>query len=183
MGTVMVALPYGLRGLLGRGAALSAAALLAVGPSYLYFSRFAREDVYVACLALALLVVVFRFLAAPRRHHPALVGALAAASLATKESTFITAFVAGTFFAAALAHPRSRPAVLGPVRAVGLGAWGWGLAAFVAVFTLLFTTFLTHPAGLWDGLYGGLAYWLGQHEVGRGGEPWTFYLLVLAGKE
>jgi len=183
MGTIMVALPFGLRDQLGRLACFAAAVLLAFGPTYLYFSRFAREDIYIACITLALLVVVFRFLAAPRPGQPALVGALLALSFATKETTFITLFVAGTFFLVLLARERSRPALLRPVRAVGWEAWAWGLGAFAVTFTVLFTTFLTHPAGLWDGIYDGLAYWLGQHEVGRGGEAWFFYIVLLFGHE
>jgi uncharacterized protein (TIGR03663 family) len=183
MGTAMVPLPYLLRGQLGRVGAFAAAAGLAFGPSYLYFSRFAREDIYVACLTLALIVVVFRFLYSPRFHQPAVIGALLALSFATKETTFITVFVGGTFFLAVLGHPRRRASVLVPVGAVGWEAWGWALASFAAVFTVLFTTFFTHPAGLWDGMYEGLAYWLGQHRVGRGGEAWFFYIVVLFGEE
>src|SRR4051794_10020548 len=160
MGTTMVALPFGLRRQLGRGAAFAAAALLAFEPTYLYFSRFAREDIYIACLTLALIVVIWRFLTEPRKHHPALIGALLAASFATKESTFITVFVMGTFFLAALTYRPTRAQVWGPVSGIGLEAWGWALAAFALLFTLLFTTFLTHPAGLWDGIYTGLKYWL-----------------------
>src|SRR6478672_7191017 len=52
MGTAMVALPFGLRRQLGRAPAFLAAALLAFEPTYLYFSRFAREDIYIACLTL-----------------------------------------------------------------------------------------------------------------------------------
>ncbi len=169
MGTLMVPLPYLLRRQLGRVGAFSAAVMLAIGPSFLYFSRFAREDIYIAAITLGLLVVVFRFLDRPRKHHPALIGALLALSFATKETTFITVFVAGTFFLVVVAS-RHRELMLGPVRAVGRDAWGWGLAAFVGVFTVLFTTFLTHPGGLWDGIYTGLKYWLSQHEVRRGGE-------------
>lgn len=183
MGTTMVALPFGLRGMLGRGAAFAAAALLAFEPTYLYFSRFAREDIYVACLTLALIVAVWRFLDRPRPHQPAIIGALLALSFATKESTFITVFVMGSFFVLALALPRTRPAVLGPLTGVGWAAWGWALAAFAGVFTVLFTTFLTHPRGLWDGVYTGLHYWLTQQPVGRGGEPWYFYIVVLFGEE
>ena len=181
MGTAMVAMPYFLRRQIGRIAAFAAAVLLAIGPSYLYFSRFAREDIYIASITLALLVVTFRFLDRPRRYHPALIGALLAASFATKESTFITVFVAGTFFLAALVS-RHRSLVLDPVRRVGLDAWGWGLAAFIGVYTITFTTFLTHPKGV-QGLYTGLDYWLGQHSVGRGGESDVFYGVVLAGVE
>jgi uncharacterized protein (TIGR03663 family) len=180
MGTLMVPLPYLLRHQIGRVAAFATAVLLAAGPSYLYFSRFAREDIYIASITLALLVVVFRFLDRPRRHHPALIGALLAASFATKETTFITVFVAGTFFLVVLAWRREL--LLAPIRAVGLDAWGWALAAFVGVYTVLFTTFLTHPEGV-QGLYTGLDYWLGQHGVGRGGESEIFYGVVLAGVE
>src|SRR3954454_23320476 len=45
MGTIMVALPYGLRAQIGRAGALAAGALFAFGPTVLYFSRFAREDI------------------------------------------------------------------------------------------------------------------------------------------
>ena len=44
--------------------------LFAFGPTYLYFSRFAREDIYIAAITLALLVVAFRFLDRPRRTTP-----------------------------------------------------------------------------------------------------------------
>ena len=59
----------------------------------------------------------------------------------------------------------------------------WALAAFAVVFTLMFTVFLTNPGGLWDGLYDSIAYWLGQHEVGRGGEKPYFYVVVLFSTE
>jgi uncharacterized protein (TIGR03663 family) len=182
MGTLMVPLPYLLRAQIGRVGAFAAAVLLAFGPSYLYYSRFAREDIYFAAISLALLVVTFRFLDRPRRYQPALIGALLGLSFATKETTFITGFVAFTYFAIAVAWRPTRQRVIGPIRSVGLDAWGWALAAFVGVYTILFTTFLTHPDGV-KGIYTGLDYWLGQHDVGRGGEPWYFYLVVLFGEE
>jgi uncharacterized protein (TIGR03663 family) len=188
MGTLMVPLPYLLRDQIGRAGALAAAAALAFGPSYLYYSRFAREDIYIACITLALLAVTFRFLDRPRPHQPALIGALLAASFATKESTFITVFVAGTFFIAALVlqarrHGLRDAPIVRSVAAVGWEAWAWGLAAFAFVFTVLFTVFLTNPAGLWDGIYEGLAYWLAQHGPGRGEKEWWFYIVVLFAEE
>jgi uncharacterized protein (TIGR03663 family) len=181
MGTVAVGLPYLLRRELGRVAAIAAAVMLAFGPTYLYFSRFAREDIYMACLNLALLVAVFRFVEAPRRWHPAVIGALLAAAMATKEATFITGFVFFTFLVAWFAVRRHD--LLGRLRAVDLEAYGYGFAAFAAVFTILFTVFLTRPDGLWDGLYDGLAYWLEQHGPGRGEKEWFFYSVVLVAHE
>ncbi len=188
MGTLMVPLPALLRGQLGRIAAFAGAVALAFGPTYLYYSRFAREDIYVACITLALLAVTFRFLQRPRRHQPALIGGLLALSFATKESTFITVFVAGTFILAALAvqarrHGWREAPLVRAIAAVGWEAWAWALAAFAAVFTLLFTVFLTNPGGLWDGLYDGLAYWLAQHGPGRGEKEWYFYIVLLFGEE
>jgi len=187
MGTSMVALTYGLRAQLGRVAAYAAGVLLAVGPSYLYFSRFAREDIYIAAVTLALLVVTFRFFDAPRRWHPAVFGALLALSFAVKESTFITIFVAGTFFLLAIGVQARRSGlreapVVRTLLGVGWEAHAWGVVAFLGVYTVLFTTFLTHPSGIY-GLWTGLDYWLGQHGVGRGGEPPGFYVVVLFAHE
>ena len=67
MGASMVPMCWLLRPLLGRIAAFAAAVLLAFGPSYLYFSRFAREDIYFAAITLALLIAIWRFLENPAR--------------------------------------------------------------------------------------------------------------------
>ena len=180
MGTAMVALAWGLRPLVGRIAAFTVAVLLAVGPSYLYFSRFAREDIYIACVTFALLIVAFAFLRRARPWHLPAIGALLAASFAIKESTFITAFVFGTFLLAWLVHDlvRGRRDLLGRL-AVGRRAWVSGVVSFAVVYLVLFTTFGT-DLDHWDGLWEGLDYWLGQHDVGRGGEAWFFYVVVLA---
>ena len=183
MGTAMVAMPYFLREQLGRVAAFTAAVLLAIGPSYLYFSRFAREDIYFATISMALFVVVFRFLDAPRRWQPAAIGALIALGFATKETMYITGFVAFTFFVLLFLREGRGGETWATVRSVGWEAWVWALASFAVVFTLMFTVFLTNPGGLWDGLYDSIAYWLGQHEVGRGGEKAYFYVVVLFSTE
>jgi len=193
MGTLVIGLPYLLRNQLGRGAAIAAALLLAFGPTFLYFSRFVREDIFITAINFALLIAVFRFLDRPRAGYPALIGALLAMAFATKEATFITLFVAGTFFlpAVLVQAVRARRAggtwrdgdIASKVGSVGWVPWAYGAASFWLVFTILFTVFLTNPPGLWDGIYEGLSYWLGQQEVGRGGEPWYFYIAVLVGHE
>jgi uncharacterized protein (TIGR03663 family) len=188
-GLVIVALAFGLRRYLGRVGAFAAGAALAFGPSFLYFSRFIREDIILAAANLAMLVVLSLFLSRPRRWHPAALAALLALAFATKEATFITAAVAGAFFAGwyLLARRRARREGLDlaghplvhAVRSVGREAWGWAVAAFLAVYTLLFTTFLTDPQH-WDALWEGLDYWLGQHGVSRGEDEPYFYAVLVA---
>src|SRR6188472_2655553 len=61
-GLAMIPTCWPLRRLLGRPAAFMAAALFAFGPSYLYFSRFAREDIYVAAITLGLVVAIWCYI-------------------------------------------------------------------------------------------------------------------------
>ena len=54
------------------------------------------------------------------------------------------------------------------------------LAILVAIYLVEYTTFFAYPRGAIDGLYAGLAYWLGsQQEYARGDQPWFYYLLQL----
>jgi uncharacterized protein (TIGR03663 family) len=189
VGTAVVALPYLLRRQLGQAGALTAAIVLCVSPSYLYFSRFVREDIYFACWTLALVVVLFRFLARPRSWHPSAILGLLAISFATKETTYITAFIFGLFFTGlAVWEIRTGRAaregsLIRAIREAGRDAWIWGVATFATVFTLLFTTFLTNPHGLQDGIVEGLRYWLSQQPVNRGDYPWFYYLVLLPAYE
>jgi predicted membrane-bound mannosyltransferase len=48
---------------------------------------------------------------------------------------------------------------------------------------LLFTTFLTNPHGLQDGIVEGVRYWLSQQPVNRGSQPWFYYLVLLPAYE
>ena len=193
MGTIVVFLPFFLRRQLGRGAALVCSVLLCLSPSFLYFSRFAREDIYVLCVTFGIVVVLIRFLAEPRRWHPAAFLGLLAVSFATKETTYITVFILGLFLAGAIGVQtlRARRAGRGWLDgeivhgAVSLGrdAWLWGVSVFLVVYTLLFSTFFTNPGGLKEGIVGSIRYWLSQQPVNRGGSPWFYYLILMPAYE
>lgn len=48
------------------------------------------------------------------------------------------------------------------------------------LYTVMYTNFFSYPRGAIDGLYAGLAYWLGsQQEYARGDQPWYYYLIQL----
>jgi uncharacterized protein (TIGR03663 family) len=168
---------------------MTAGVLLCLTPAFLYFSRFARDDIYMAFLTLALVVAIFRFLERPNRWLPSVILGLLALSFATKEATFITVFVFGTFFVGAIVHgavvarrrglPIARTRLIAAVRSAGGEAWVWAGATFLLVFTLVFTTLFTNPEGLAEGLVGGIRYWLSQHSVRRGDQPLYYYLVTL----
>lgn len=52
-------------------------------------------------------------------------------------------------------------------------------APFYTIFILLHTTFLTNGQGMATGFVGALGYWLDQHGVRRGEQPWYYYILLL----
>ncbi len=89
-GLAIVALPYGLRRELGRTGALIAAFLLAVSPSFVYFSRFLREDIYFNFFIFAMVVCAVRY--AHKRTLGWFVALTAASVLAytTFEGIFLT---------------------------------------------------------------------------------------------
>ena len=54
------------------------------------------------------------------------------------------------------------------------------LSILIAIYLVEYTTFFAYPRGAIDGLYAGLAYWLGsQQEYARGDQPWFYYLMQL----
>jgi uncharacterized protein (TIGR03663 family) len=128
-------------------------------------------------------------------------GAVLAAAFATKETSFIVvavlgAYLGGLWLLEVLDRrqlPVSTPPAAPAVPAVpGIGATlrgpGWrslalGGAAFAAVFSVCFSVGFTHPGGIVDGAVDGIDYWMSQQPVNRGGQPWPFYLSLLAGYE
>jgi hypothetical protein len=55
-----------------------------------------------------------------------------------------------------------------------------GFLIAAAIYTVLYTVFFTDiPRGLLSGLFGSLGYWMAQHGVERGSQPWYYYFLLL----
>ena len=295
LGTVIVGLPYLLRFHIGKVGAWLACFLLAVSPSLVYYSRFAREDIYMACFTLMLVVATARYLRSRNAWWLLMAALSLTLSYATKEATFLTVGVYGSFLGALIAWElglsrtinanakRSSgwkkylpttaapwavlvyfiiigiiaKLVLGEVNALSVFVtkntantnisdayvahlktvtesilpWlGIALAALVFVllireqrsdgsqerrglaryvdpvkqrfidtivsmpwthwffavvcswfvFMVLFTVLFTNvPAGLGDGIWQGLYYWIQQQQVARGGQPWYYYFILI----
>lgn len=100
LGTLIVGLPYFLRDYIGKWGAWLACLMLAVSPSMVYFSRFAREDIYFAAFTLVMVVGVARYVR-DRKMRWLLVGAAGfALAYATKEAIFLEMLIFGGFLGA-----------------------------------------------------------------------------------
>ncbi|MBV8063528.1 MAG: TIGR03663 family protein, partial [Nevskia sp.] len=62
-GSLIVLATWWLRPYMGRLGAFIAGVLFTISPSFLYFSRFAREDIYVTCFTYLMVVGMFGWLA------------------------------------------------------------------------------------------------------------------------
>jgi uncharacterized protein (TIGR03663 family) len=242
-GIVMVASTWMLRPYLGKRGAFIAAVLLALAPSLLYYTRFARHDGLMILWTLWMVIGLFRFVDTGQGRYLYLLAAGLALAIATHELYYILFFLFGSILIIRLLSELfSRRKVMIGVGAIfglavavemlilfgvigsevaGIPAGGmalllmtvtgmgllalrvwddepvvtrrfralWredrnvffmALGILASLYVVLYGVFFTDPPGIIDGLYQGLAYWLGsQHEYARGDQPWYYYLMLL----
>ena len=115
-GSVLIFVPLLLRPRLGNIGALLVATMLTFSPTLLYFSRFARNDIFMAVWTLALVGVIWRYLDEGKPKWLYFTAALLALGFATKETQFLVVAIIGL---ALLVMARS-----------DIGNWIWGRRSF-----------------------------------------------------
>jgi len=88
-GTAVVALPLLLRRRLGPVGTFAAVALIAFSPTLVYFSRFFREDIYMAAFTLVMVVAMWRYIDEGRSRWLYLFAAGFTGNVLTKEGSFL----------------------------------------------------------------------------------------------
>jgi uncharacterized protein (TIGR03663 family) len=96
-GVFLVMSPLFLRRWLGRLGAVIAAILLLISPSILYYSRYIRNDVYIAVWTILLIAALFHFLHSRKVGWFYLGAAVLMLSLATKENAYIFGYLGLVF--------------------------------------------------------------------------------------
>ncbi len=96
-GILLVASCWWLRPYLGRRGAFAAGALLALSPSMLYFTRFARHDGLMILFEFWMVVAFFRFLDTGRARWLYVAAAATALAVGTHELYYILFFLFGSF--------------------------------------------------------------------------------------
>ncbi|MBI2569664.1 MAG: TIGR03663 family protein [Candidatus Schekmanbacteria bacterium] len=182
-GLLLVCLILYSRREIGDAQSVFCAALVALSPTCMYYSRFARNDIPVALYSLGIVIFGHRYFYKKRANDLRLVAVCMALSFTAKENTYITIFIFATFIGLML----SKQLVFGSVRPMAntrsliRELWPDFLSAgaiFAVIYILLFSTFLTNPWGVWEGVTG-LKYWLGQQKQPRIPGPWWYYVPLL----
>jgi len=96
-GTALVMLPYFLRRQLGRWGSLAVAILLAFSPAMLYFSRYTRNDIYIAFWSLLLVIFMWRYFEQRKARYLYLSAATLSLSFCTKEVSYVTVVIFASF--------------------------------------------------------------------------------------
>lgn len=96
-GAGLVLVPLLLKPRIGQVGALAAGLFLAFSPSLLYYSRFARNDIFMAVFTLALVGVMWRYMDERRNRWLYFAAALVAVGFATKETQYIVIALLGGY--------------------------------------------------------------------------------------
>lgn len=108
-GVFMVMSPLLLRRWLGRVGAVVTSLLLLISPSFLYYSRYIRNDIYITVWTVLLIAALFHFLRSREPRWFYLGAAALMLSLATKENAYIFGFIGLVFIVELVLWERLRP--------------------------------------------------------------------------
>jgi uncharacterized protein (TIGR03663 family) len=160
----------------GRKAVAAAALLCALSPAFTYYNRFYIQESLLVFFTIGFLIAAGRYVQRPGLASSCWAGACAGLAYATKETAVVllpaavvAAVVANRFTQPPGGNPRSRHGYLAA-----------GLASASAVAFLFYSSFFSHPSGLFESVRAWSTY------VGRGvatgphTQPWDYYLRLLS---
>jgi uncharacterized protein (TIGR03663 family) len=185
-GLILVLLPYGLRGRLGRGGALAASLLLALSPTAVYYSRALDGAILVATCGLAMVVGLVNYFDSHRPTYLYLAAAALGLGLCAGPATVTLLLIFGAYavwlFASArwLNRDRGRSALKDAWSAARgePGLLTWLGVTLAAVFGLVATTLVLHPAGIGNAA-DLLGAWIRGFGPGAGGQHPVYLVLVM----
>jgi len=163
-GTALVATPLLLRRWLGTVGVLTASALLVVSPSLLYYSRFSRNDLFIAVWTVLLIASVWRYRDDGRLRWLLVTSVALSLSFATKETTYLTAALLLSYVSVTLAFELVSRLNEVPQSSAKRFVWGLALAPFAWLVAALWPI-----TGAW------------RERLGWGERPREVDLLVVLG--
>jgi uncharacterized protein (TIGR03663 family) len=181
----VLAFAWPLRRYLGRWGALAFLALATFSPSWSYFTRFLRHDIFVALGNMAFVYFAFRYGETRQSRHLYLSAAGLAVAFSTKEDMYALIPVFGMSLVLMLVWEVVNAPAAGPaLRAVRGETWALlrraaiplvtSMVIFVVISLVFYTSMLTDPKK-WNMVVPALRYWWGQHSIKRIGGPWWYY--------
>lgn len=205
LGSTMLFFLIPLRKYIGNIGMLICAFFFALSPSFLYYSRFYREDIFMSFFTLLLLVCIIKFIESyfnmnysndrnvPRhggysfmRFFYIIIGALALASLAAlKENAYIIMALAFFFLILLFIREKWYVGLMGKIKCrekkklILFAEILFFIFLFVVFFSLYYTGNFLYIAGMKDAFMKAVLHWYEMHKIERMGGPFFFYLPIM----
>ncbi len=194
LGSAMIFLLIPLRKYIGKIGILLTAFFLAISPSFLYYSRFYREDIFIAFFSLLMLVCMVKYAEERSKERYSLLrvfylflGAVALASLAAlKENAYIMMALIAFFVFLYFIKSRVYQGLLEKLKkrdkntliiAVELAFF---ILVLLAVFSLYYTGKPLDITGMKIAVEKAVGHWYEMHKIQRIGGPLYFYIPIMA---
>jgi len=182
LGVVLVVLPLlllGIRGIDPLGAVLSAA-LLAASPSFLYFSRMMKTDIYLAAFLMGVVVFGVRYAMEDRPADLRLAAACLGLLFATRVDAIIhvVAFVCFWVIRAVITRGAAPG---GPLPAARLEprVVASSCAICLSMYLVFYAVFPWRLDGAWDHAVALVRFWWDRHQANLLSGPATYYLQLM----
>lgn len=195
LGTGMLFLLIPLRRYIGKNGMLVSAFFLALSPSFLYYSRFYREDIFMSFFSLLFLVSAVKYIERRNseeryslsRFSYVLLGAAALASMAAiKENAYIITalivfflgllFMKNRWYRGLITRIKNRDerTVITAVEVIVF------ILLALVYFSLFYSGKVLDVEGMKAALEKAVSHWYEMHRIQRIGGPWFFYLPIMA---
>ncbi len=205
-GASMIFLLIPLRRYLGNTGMVIAAFFLAISPSFLYYSRFYREDIFISFFTLLALVCAVKYAevydrdnrsvsgsshcsshySIERIFYLAIFGIAISSMAALKENAYIIMALIALFLFMFFIRERSYLGLLDRLKRKDKGSITLILEgiflvlAVIVVFSLFYTGHLLDLSGMKDAVYKALSHWYEMHRIQRMGGPYYYYIPLIA---
>jgi uncharacterized protein (TIGR03663 family) len=137
-----------------------------------YFSRFLRNDIYIAVFSMVIIVALLYYFERHKMRYALLAGAAIGLGMSTKENMPIIILTFGVYL---LYLVWTRKVQL-PARWIRDFALGSIVA--VGIMAVLYSSLGAHPEVLMDGWLRAIEHWTSMHQMQRLGGPPYFYILL-----
>jgi uncharacterized protein (TIGR03663 family) len=189
-GVLLLPYIYWLRRALGTYGYLAASALLAVSPSFVYYSRFLLHDMFYLFFIINMWYGIYRFRETKKIRYWVLTWAAAAAMFTVKESAFIVGFVMITYFVLDYLYSLYKAYPVQQILPVALRKFPddvkrhlflilTAALSFSVVFTTIYSSGFRFPGNIWRGIVLPLQQWgtVATSVTGHA-KPYTYYFLI-----
>ena len=175
-GVALVILPLFLRNFIGRSY-LYMSLLLAISPSFVYYSRFLRNDIFVSFFVLSAFISYMYYRNYRSQLHGSLAVLFMALAFSSKENAFIYAFIFLSFIAGYGLYKNRLRYFRDLFESFPVFLPGILLSAVLLV--VLYSSFFTHPEVLRTAIPDSISHWVRMHEVKDHYKPPYYYFALL----